>query len=86
MNETSPQTPALFVVSAGSDPSKELEEYAAKEIGRENFQELSMGGGQNELALEMLREAANKGMWVCFKNLHLVTSWLPMLEKELKAL
>jgi len=34
----------------------------------------------------MLRQAANKGIWVCFKNLHLVTSWLPTLEKELKQL
>jgi len=34
----------------------------------------------------MLKEAAAKGMWLCFKNLHLVTSWLPMLEKELKTL
>lgn len=34
----------------------------------------------------MLREAANKGFWLCFKNLHLVTSWLPLLEKELKSL
>ena len=34
----------------------------------------------------MLKDAANKGHWVCFKNLHLVTSWLPTLEKELKLL
>lgn len=44
-----------------------------------------MGGGQNEQALEILKEAANHGRWVCFKNLHLVTSWLPTLEKEFKA-
>lgn len=36
-SETTPMTPTLFVVSAGSDPSKELEEFAATEIGRENF-------------------------------------------------
>lgn len=34
----------------------------------------------------MLREGAMKGYWVCFKNLHLVTSWLPKLEKEFKSL
>lgn len=45
-----------------------------------------MGGNQNELAIEMLRDAAKKGYWLCFKNLHLVTSWLPLLEKELKSL
>ena len=35
--ETTPLTPTLFVVSAGSDPSKELEEFAGQTIGRENF-------------------------------------------------
>ena len=27
-----------------------------------------------------------EGEWVCLKNLHLVTSWLPSLEKEIKML
>jgi len=84
--ESSMDTPVLFVTSPGSDPSKELEEFAEAEVGRDNFQELSMGGGQNELAIQMLREAASKGFWLCFKNLHLVVSWLPSLEKELKGL
>jgi dynein heavy chain 2 len=45
-----------------------------------------MGGGQNEIAIELVRSSAQKGEWVCLKNLHLVTSWLPSLEKELKLL
>ena len=32
-----------------------------------------MGGGQDEIALEMVREAAKEGHWLIFKNLHLVT-------------
>jgi len=84
--ESSNDTPVLFVTSPGSDPSKELQEFAEAEVGRDNFQELSMGGGQNELAVQMLKEAAAKGLWLCYKNLHLVVSWLPTLEKELKGL
>lgn len=84
--ESSKDTPVLFVTSPGSDPSKELQEFAETEVGRDNFQELSMGGGQNELAIQMLKDAASKGLWLCFKNLHLVVSWLPVLEKEFKAL
>ena len=34
----------------------------------------------------MLRDAAIKGEWLCLKNIHLVNSWLPILEKELKTL
>jgi dynein heavy chain 2 len=45
-----------------------------------------MGGGQNEIAIETIRNAAEKGEWVCLKNLHLVTPWLSTLEKEFKML
>ena len=45
-----------------------------------------MGGGQNEIAIETMKDAAAKGDWVCFKNLHLVTPWLTVLEKEFKML
>ena len=38
------------------------------------------------MAIELVKNAAQKGEWVCLKNLHLVTSWLPGLEKELKML
>ena len=84
--ETNCREPILFLVTPGSDPSVELEEFAAKRIGRQKYKELAMGGGQNELALKMLRETSAKGEWLVLKNLHLVTSWLPSLEKEVKAL
>ncbi|CAM9367763.1 unnamed protein product [Discosporangium mesarthrocarpum] len=45
-----------------------------------------MGGGQQEVAVSLLRAAAQVGDWVCLKNLHLVVSWLPSLEKELSSL
>jgi dynein heavy chain 2 len=32
----------------------------------------------------MIKDAAEKGEWVCLKNLHLVTPWLSVLEKEFK--
>lgn len=53
--ESNVDTPVLFVSSPGADPSKELEEFAEAEVGRDNFQQLSMGGGQNELAIQMLK-------------------------------
>lgn len=84
--ESTEEIPILFIVSPGYDPSKELEEFCNAQVGKENYKQLSMGGGQNEEALRILKEAADHGYWVCFKNLHLVTSWLPNLEKEFKAL
>lgn len=40
-----------------------------------------MGQGQAEIALKLLDECARQGEWLCLKNLHLVTAWLPTLEK-----
>ena len=40
-----------------------------------------MGQGQAELALQLLDECTKTGHWLCLKNLHLVTSFLPQIEK-----
>ena len=40
-----------------------------------------MGQGQAEVAMQLLQECATNGEWLCLKNLHLVTAWLPSLEK-----
>ena len=45
-----------------------------------------MGQGQAELALSKLAEASKQGYWLCLKNLHLMTFWIPNLEKELQML
>jgi dynein heavy chain 2 len=45
-----------------------------------------MGQGQADEALRVLRESAQHGDWLCLKNLHLVTAWLPELEAELARL
>jgi dynein heavy chain 2, cytosolic len=50
------------------------------------YEELAMGGGQQEIAMHMVRTAAQQGSWICLKNLHLVVAWLPSLEKELSSL
>ena len=84
--ESYPDTPLLLISSPGADASKELEEYAAKTIGAGQYEELAMGGGQQEIAMQMLRSAAQQGTWLCLKNLHLVVAWLPNLEKVLSGL
>ena len=72
--------------SPGADPSKELQEFAEKTVGSGQYEELAMGGGQQDIAMELVRNAADMGSWVCLKNVHLVVSWLPLLEKELSSL
>ncbi|XP_068612804.1 cytoplasmic dynein 2 heavy chain 1 isoform X2 [Brachionichthys hirsutus] len=78
--------PVLIIISPGADPSQELAELAAETVGRDNYHEISMGQGQADVALTTLRECSRNGDWLCLKNLHLVTTWLPLLEKELNVL
>lgn len=42
---------------------------------------VAMGQGQSEIAMKLLTDCARDGDWLCLKNLHLVTAWLPKLEK-----
>lgn len=47
-----------------------------------------MGQGQEQKALTLLRECAEKGNWIFLQNVHLMQSWLKdfetVLEKVLK--
>eukprot|EP00002_Diphylleia_rotans_P017833 TRINITY_DN345_c0_g1_i5.p1 TRINITY_DN345_c0_g1~~TRINITY_DN345_c0_g1_i5.p1 ORF type:complete len:2631 (-),score=563.81 TRINITY_DN345_c0_g1_i5:572-7306(-) len=78
--------PILFIVSPGTDPTVELQELADKVLGSGRLKQVAMGQGQAVVALAAVREAAENGDWVCLKNMHLVTAWLPTLEKELNQL
>jgi dynein heavy chain 2 len=78
--------PLLLITTPGADPSQELEEMAIRTVGQDKYFQIAMGGGQISQALSALRRCASKGQWLCLKNLHLVVSWLPVLEKELSLL
>ncbi|VDK31905.1 unnamed protein product [Taenia asiatica] len=86
--ETSPCEPILLITSPGADPSQELAEAAAVGGGMEGcaYREVAMGQGQSEIALSEISAAARSGGWICLKNLHLVTHWLPVLEKHINLL
>ena len=69
------------MISPGADPSQELRELAQNIVGKKNYYEVSMGQGQMDNAINLLKECSSRGEWLCLKNLHLVISWLPTLEK-----
>ena len=79
--ETEAAEPVLIIVSPGTDPSQELEELAKEVVGAEKYHQVAMGQGQAEIAMSLLNQCSQEGMWLCLKNLHLVTAWLPVLEK-----
>ena len=84
--ETSPHTPILLIATTGADPSRELSDLANDIVGSDNYYEVAMGGGQQSRAMKMLHDCSENGDWLCLKNLHLLTSWLPNLEKEISSL
>ncbi|RKO94668.1 hypothetical protein BDK51DRAFT_21975 [Blyttiomyces helicus] len=86
LEETIPTEPILFITTPGADPSQELKEFAASEVGLDNYHQVAMGQGQGDIALSLLRECATKGGWLCLQNVHLVIGWLPALEKELSSI
>jgi len=86
IKETVPGEPILIVISPGADPSQELQDTAADVIGVDKYHQVAMGQGQADIALQLLHDCGRNGEWLCLKNLHLVTAWLPVLEKELNSL
>ena len=83
---TRAEMPILIIVSPGTDPTAELQDLAAAAVGRDRFHQVALGQGQLGPALQQLHECARAGDWLLLKNLHLVSSWLPTLEKEVNAL
>ena len=74
-------TPLVFVLSKGSDPTKELLGFAAKMKMDKKIKMLSLGQGQGPKAIKMVEEGTQKGGWVFLQNCHLFISWLPELER-----
>ena len=81
LKETSKSEPILLIVSPGSDPTEDLRSLAVD--NRQTLHEVAMGQGQTEHALEKLKDSMKHGQWVCLKNLHLMTYWVPVLLKEI---
>ncbi|KAH0806962.1 dynein heavy chain 10, axonemal-like [Histomonas meleagridis] len=93
-DQSSPQTPILFILSPGSDPANEVYKLADKLgfLGDENgvqgiqgrtnrVKSIALGQDQEEPAKNLIQTGANRGHWVILQNCHLLTSWLKELEK-----
>ena len=82
-DDSSATAPLVFVLSSGTDPSKEV--YAlAEKMGfnsPDRLANISLGQGQGVVAENAIREAIDKGTWVMLQNCHLLAVWLPTLQK-----
>ena len=85
--ETSKRTPVFFVLFAGVDPTPWVESLEKeKGISTENkrFINISMGQGQEAPAEAIVKRFAQEGGWVMLQNCHLMSSWVPKLERLLE--
>lgn len=73
--ESSASVPTFFILSPGVDPLKDVEKLG-KKLGfttdNDNFHNVSLGQGQEEVAEHAMDVASVKGHWVILQNIHLV--------------
>uniref|UniRef100_A0A0N4ZU30 Cytoplasmic dynein 2 heavy chain 1 n=1 Tax=Parastrongyloides trichosuri TaxID=131310 RepID=A0A0N4ZU30_PARTI len=75
--------PILILTGPGADPSQDLDELASQLVGIDKYLQISMGQGQQEVAIKSLERASEEGLWLCIKNIHLVPQFLIQLQKHL---
>ena len=86
-DETNNHTPVFFVLFAGVDPTPWVERLGKDmNISLENkrFVNISMGQGQEAPAEAIVKKFAKQGGWVMLQNCHLMSSWVPTLERLLE--
>jgi dynein heavy chain len=85
--DSTPQTPIYFILSPGADVVADLDKIAAEQdppfVNGENYFNVSMGQGQDVIAMSYLESAHRNGSWVILNNIHLMPKWLLELEKKL---
>ena len=56
------EVPLLLMTGQGADPSQELQEVANSSVGAAAYQQLAMGQGQTQPALDLLLTCAQSGV------------------------
>ncbi|XP_063485594.1 dynein axonemal heavy chain 2 isoform X3 [Symphalangus syndactylus] len=86
MEDSTPRSPLVFILSPGVDPTSALLQLAEHMGMAQRFHALSLGQGQAPIAARLLREGVTQGHWVFLANCHLSLSWMPNLDKLVEQL
>jgi dynein heavy chain len=83
--DSTPTTPIYFILSPGANVVADLDAMAKKYgfVKGESYHNVSMGQGQDVVAMSWLETAHRNGHWVILNNVHLMPKWLLDLEKQL---
>jgi len=89
LDESTAITPFFFVLFPGVDPTPTIE-AVGKKLGKTEANgmliNISMGQGQETIALTALTKAAKEGGWIMLQNIHLMQAWLKQLERALEVI
>jgi dynein heavy chain len=85
LHDSNPSTPIFFILSAGADVVSDVDKLAARAGLSKgvSYHNVSMGQGQDVVAMEKLEMGHKQGHWVLLNNVHLMPRWLIELEKKL---
>jgi dynein heavy chain len=82
LEESTPKSPIYFILSPGVNVVADLDKKAA-DYGLQKgvtYHNVSMGQGQDVVAMSCLETAHRNGHWVILNNVHLMPKWLSELE------
>lgn len=83
--QSSPNSPIVFILSPGSDPASDLQKFAERfNFASNRLKFLAMGQGQEAPAFAALDTAISRGHWLMLQNCHLLVKFLRDLEKKLE--
>ncbi|OQS01914.1 dynein heavy chain [Thraustotheca clavata] len=83
--QSSPTAPIYFILSPGTDVVVNVDKLAtafSKRKGAE-YLNISLGQGQESIAMMALQEGLSNGHWILLNNVHLMPKWLLDLDKWL---
>jgi len=77
LQESTPGTPLYFILSPGANVVRDLDIMAAKYGFQKGstYHNVSMGQGQDVVAMASLKMAHQNGHWVILNNIHLMPKW-----------
>ena len=81
MKDAREDTPVIFILSTGADPTGMLFAYAKTQNYLARLKIISLGQGQGPVAKALIEASSASGDWVLLQNCHLAKSWMPSLEK-----
>lgn len=84
--DSSPSIPLYFILSPGADIVSDVDKLAIKygKVKGLDYHNISLGQGQDKVAMEKLEIGNRQGHWIFLNNVHLMPRFLTVIEKKIE--